>query len=200
MISCRMPSCIFLHSVLEIFTFKGRYVHKYKIVLSITSHTLEEVECKIWNCLISKMSYFKITWISFILEDYCIFLSIYRNKMNVFVKTILVHDLFSQPFLCESPPPPPAGWAYQQYIKRPCLQELAVWWMRKTNKQTIKIKCYNCIIGKRKRRAIFERRRRRRKEEAEAPWFVGVFGLESVKTLGSEGPLTLHTPLSGSPG
>lgn len=72
--------------------------------------------------------------------------------------------------------------------------------MRKTNKQTIKIKCYNYVIGERKRRAIFERRRTRRKEEAEAEGFVAVFGLESVKTLGSEGPLTLHTPLSGSPG
>ena len=65
--------------------------------------------------------------------------------------------------------------------------------MRKTNKQTIKTKCYNYIIGKGKQRAVFECRRGMWKEEAEAGCFVGVFGLESVKIWVRRAP---HTPLS----
>lgn len=46
MISFRMASSIFLHSVLKIFPFKGRCVHKYKITLLVTSPTLEKWDVK----------------------------------------------------------------------------------------------------------------------------------------------------------
>lgn len=137
------------------------------------------------------MSYLKITWSPFILEDHWLFLSIDINKMNVFVKITFVHHLFQPAFpLTKSP-----SEAEHTNIKRPCLQELTVWWLRKTNKQTIKMKCYNYIIGKGKQRALFEYRRGMRWEEA-AVWFVHVFGLESMKTLRTEGPLARHAPRS----
>lgn len=90
-------------------------------------------------------------------------------------------------------------WAFKWWVKRPCPQELTVWWVRKTNKQTIKMKCHNYVIGKGKHRALVGYRRVTGWEEAEAACFACVFVLETEDSRVRVAPHSLHSPLSGMP-